>query len=112
MRQLPPRSTRTDTRVPDATLLRTKVESAVGTTEAANEVQTGYTANGKGSYVIDAENNRTTYICDGFGRLSQTRYPSTTKGANSSSTTDYEQLGYDANGHVISLLLRDGNSIA
>src|SRR3546814_18658172 len=53
----------------------TKVETAVGTTEAANEVQTVYTANGKVSYVIDAENNRTTYIYDGFDRLSQTRYP-------------------------------------
>src|SRR5690606_4812028 len=38
--------------------------------------------------------------------------PSTTKGANSSSTTDYEQLGYDANGNVISRRLRDGTSIA
>src|SRR3546814_20215487 len=79
----------------------TKVETAVGTTEAANEVQTVYTANGKVSYVIDAENNRTTYIYDGFDRLSQPRYPSTTKGANSSSKTDYERPGYDANGHVI-----------
>src|SRR3546814_1164247 len=37
---------------------------------------------------------------------------STTKGANSSSTTDYEQLGYDAASNVTSRRLRDGTSIA
>src|SRR3546814_10622294 len=68
----------------------TKVETAVGTSAATNEVRTAYSANGQVSYVIDGESNRTTYIYDGHDRLSQTRYPSTTKGANSSSTTDYE----------------------
>ncbi|HEX6741375.1 MAG TPA: RHS repeat domain-containing protein [Sphingomicrobium sp.] len=35
----------------------------------------------------------------------------TSKGANSSSTTDYEQLGYDANSNVTSRTLRDGQSM-
>ena len=90
----------------------TKVETALGTSAAADEVRTAYTANGQVSHVIDAENNRTSYVYDGFGRLSQTRYPVTTKGSDSSSTTDYEELGYDANGNVTSRRLRDGTSIA
>lgn len=89
----------------------TKVETAVGTAAAADEVRTAYTANGQVDYVIDAENNRTTYIYDGFDRVSQTRYPSTTKGANSSNASDYEGLSYDANGNVTNRRLRDGTSI-
>ena len=89
----------------------TKVESAVGTTAAADEVRTAYTANGRVDYVIDAETNRTTYIYDGFDRLSQTRYPVTTKGANSSNASDYEGLTYDARSSVTQRRLRDGTTI-
>lgn len=85
----------------------TKVESAVGTTAAADELRTAYTANGQVDHVIDAESNRTTYVYDGFDRLSQTRYPSTTKGANSSNASDYEALTYDARGSVTQRRLRD-----
>jgi RHS repeat-associated protein len=89
----------------------TKVETAVGTAVAANAVTSAYTANGQLSYVIDGENNRTTYIYDGFDRLSQTRYPVTTKGANSSNASDYEGLSYDARSSVTQRRLRDGTTI-
>ncbi len=89
----------------------TKVESAVGAAAAANEVRTAYTANGQVDYVIDAEDNRTTYIYDGFDRLSQTRYPVTTQGANSSNASDYEGLTYDARSSVTQRRLRDGSTI-
>lgn len=59
-----------------------------------------YTANGQLSYVVDAENKRTAYVCDGHDRLSQTRYLLPTKGANAASATDYGQLTYDANSNV------------
>ena len=36
----------------------------------------------------------------------------TPKGANASSTIDYEQLGYDTRSNVTSRRLRNGNSIA
>lgn len=85
----------------------TKVESAVGTAAAADEVRTAYTANGLVDHVIDAESNRTTYVYDGFDRLSQTRYPSATKGANASNASDYEGLTYDARGGVTQRRLRD-----
>lgn len=89
----------------------TKVESAVGAAAAANEVRTAYTANGQVDYVIDAEDNRTTYVYDGFDRLSQTRYPVTTQGANSSNASDYEGLTYDARSSVTQRRLRDGITI-
>ncbi|WP_310249210.1 RHS repeat-associated core domain-containing protein [Sphingopyxis sp. BE259] len=90
----------------------TKVESAVGTAVAADELRTAYTANGRVNYVIDAETNRTTYVYDGFDRLSQTQYPVTTKGANSSNTSDYEGLTYDARSSVTQRRLRDSTAIA
>jgi RHS repeat-associated protein len=62
--------------------------------------------------VTDGENNKTTYVYDGMNRLQKVQYPSPTKGAGTSSTTDYEQYGYDPNGNVISVRLRDGTSIA
>jgi len=89
----------------------TKVESAVGTAAAADEVRTAYTANGQVSHVIDAESNRTTYVYDGHDRLSQTRYPVTAKGSDASNAADYEQLSYDARGNVTSRRLRDGTAI-
>src|SRR5205085_1606014 len=64
------------------------------------------------STVKDAENNLTTYEYDGMNRLSKTRYPVPTKGANQSSTTDYEQLTYDPNGDITNRRLRDATSIA
>ncbi|MEA3048463.1 MAG: hypothetical protein QOG84_299 [Sphingomonadales bacterium] len=78
----------------------------------ADEVATAYTSNGKASSVTDAEGNKTSYVYDGFDRLSQTQYPPTTKGAGTSNSSDYEQLGYDANGNVTSRRLRDTHSIS
>lgn len=88
-----------------------QVKTAVGTALQADEVTTGFTANGLVSHVIDAENNRTTYIYDGHDRLSQTRFPSVTKGANASNVSDYEQLTYNANGNITARRLRDGTLI-
>ena len=87
------------------------VETAVGTSAVSNEVATAYTLNGQTAWVTDGEGNRTTYIYDGFDRLSQTRYPVTTAGSNSSSTSDYEQLSYDAASNVTQRRLRDGQVI-
>ncbi|MEA3039495.1 MAG: hypothetical protein QOE79_2008 [Sphingomonadales bacterium] len=78
----------------------------------ADEVATAYTSNGKASSVTDAEGNKTSYVYDGFDRLYQTQYPSTTKGAGTSNSSDYEQLGYDATGNVTSRRLRDTHSIS
>ena len=59
----------------------------------------------------DGENNKTTYVYDGFDRLSQTQYPSPTKGAGTSNASDSEQLSYDAASNVTSRRPRDGQTI-
>ncbi len=89
----------------------TQVQVAVGTADVSNEVSTTYTPNGKTATVKDGENNLTTYEYDGFDRLAKTRYPVVTLGSDSSSSTDYEQLSYDANGNVTQRRLRDGQLI-
>jgi RHS repeat-associated protein len=90
----------------------TLVQTAYGVSgEQADEVATSYSSNGKPLTLTDAEGNRTTYEYDGHDRLAKTRYPSpTTDGV--SSTTDYTQPSYDANGNVTALRLRDGQQIA
>nr|WP_255586538.1 RHS repeat-associated core domain-containing protein [Hephaestia mangrovi] len=83
----------------------TSVTSAYGVSGTASTESTTYSINGKVASVTDGEGNKTTYIYDGFDRLSKTEYPSPTS-AGTSSTTDYEQLGYDANGNVTERDLR------
>jgi len=91
----------------------TQNKVGVATTDAATERTLTYNANGTLATVKDAESNLTTYEYDGFDRLSKTRYPNPTKGAGTSSTTDYEQLpSYDANSNPLSRRVRDGTSIA
>jgi RHS repeat-associated protein len=91
----------------------TLVQTAYGVTGTqSDEVTTTYTSNGKASTVTDAEGNKTSYVYDGFDRLSQTQYPSTTKGAGTSNSSDYEQFGYDADGNITSQRLRNSHSIS
>ncbi|MGH8177971.1 MAG: hypothetical protein ACREV5_17090, partial [Steroidobacter sp.] len=71
-----------------------------------------YTLNGQRRTVKDANNNLSTFEYDEFDRLFNLRFPMATKGANQSSTTDYEQYGYDNNGNRASLRKRDGRIIA
>jgi RHS repeat-associated protein len=90
----------------------TQLKVAVGTSDAATERTLSYSNNGLVTSLTDGENNKTSYIYDGFDRLSQTQYPSATKGAGTSNASDYEQLSYDATSNVTSKRLRDGTSIA
>ncbi|MBX3593785.1 RHS repeat-associated core domain-containing protein [Sphingomonas sp.] len=70
-----------------------------------------WTDNGQLASVMDGMGNPTSFEYDGLDRLKKTRYPSTTVGSLTSSSTDYEELGYDAGSNVTSRRLRDGNSI-
>lgn len=54
---------------------------------------------------------RTKNEYDGFDRVIKLRFPLPAKGAAASSTTDYEQYGYDANGNQTSVRKRDGQTI-
>jgi RHS repeat-associated protein len=89
----------------------TQVQVAVGTSDAANERSLSYTNNGMLQTLTDGENNKTTYVYDGFDRLSQTQYPSPTKGSGASNPADYEQLTYDANSNITQGRVRSGATI-
>lgn len=92
----------------DAASQLTQVQTAVGTAELANEVSNTYSNNGAPLNATDGENNRTTYDYDGFDRTAKIRYPDGTQGSLTSSTTDYEQMTYDANSNITQRRLRDG----
>ena len=96
----------------DAANQVTQLKVAVGTSDAATERTLTYSNNGQVATLKDGDNNLTTFEYDGFDRPSKTRFPVTTKGANASSTTDFEQLSYDANSNVTSRRLRDGQSMS
>jgi RHS repeat-associated protein len=88
-----------------------QVRSAVGT--SLEQVTQSYTYNAFGQVdtVTDANGNMTTYEFDGYHRPTKTRYPHPTS-TGTSSTTDYEQLSYDAYGRVSSERRRDGTSFS
>jgi RHS repeat-associated protein len=90
----------------------TQVQTAVGTADQANEVTTSYSDNGRATTLTDGEGNRTTIDYDGHDRPVKTRFPVPTAGANQSSATDYQEIGYDAAGNVTSQRQRDGQVIA
>ena len=89
-----------------------QVKVGVGTGDAATERTLTYSNNGQATSLTDGENNKTTYVYDGFDRLSQTQFPSGTKGSGTSNSSDYEQLTYDANGNVTAKRNRDATNIS
>jgi YD repeat-containing protein len=85
----------------------TKVQTAFGTADQADEVTMLFTANSRTASVTDGEGNKTGYGFDGHDRIETTNYPDkVTKGLTSA--TDFEQLTYDANSNVIQRRVRDG----
>jgi RHS repeat-associated protein len=81
----------------------TEVQSAVGTGLAQATQRFGYRTasnqNGQIAWVEDAEDNRTTFTYDAFGRLVQTNYPHLTT-INTASTTDYDLVTFNAVGRI------------
>jgi RHS repeat-associated protein len=88
-----------------------KVTTGYGTSDAADDQIATFTANGQLQTLTDAEGNKSTYTYNGHDRLVQTNFPSTTQGSGTSSSTDYEQVGYDANGNVTSFRTRRGETL-
>jgi RHS repeat-associated protein len=88
-----------------------QLKVAVGTADTATERTLSYTLNGLVQTLTDGENNKTSYVYDGFDRLSQTQYPNTAKGSGTSNASDYEQLSYDANSNVNQYRARSGGTI-
>lgn len=77
-----------------------------GIAEATNT----YSPNGKMLSAADANGNVTNYQYDEFDRLFRTVYPTPGSGTTPSST-DYEQLVFDANGNITQRRQRDGQLI-
>lgn len=79
--------------------------SAYGLTEASTASLT-YGDNGQVASMTDGEGNVSTWAYDGFNRPSILYYPNATGGGTS--TTDYEQVTYDAYGRVATSRNRAG----
>jgi RHS repeat-associated protein len=88
------------------------IQTGYATTLVRDERTFTYLAPGQVATLKDAANNLTTYEYDGFNRPKKLRYPSISVGAGTSSTTDYEEYGYDAAGNRTSERRRDGLMVA
>jgi RHS repeat-associated protein len=86
-----------------------QAQSAYGTALAQTTAAYTYTANGQVATLTDARSYMTTYEYDGFDRLKKRRYPKPGT-VNDSSTSDYEQLTYDAYGRLTQERRRSGDS--
>ena len=89
----------------------TKVQTAFGQAEQADEGTMTYTPNSQLASVKDGEANLTSYDYDGFDRMVKTRFPMPTQGANASNANDYIQLSYDPASQVVDVRLRDGRHV-
>lgn len=87
-----------------------KVTEGYGTGDAADTQVAEFTANGRLETLTDGEGNLTTYEYDGHDRLIRTFFPHpTTKGE--SSAADYEEVGYDDAGNVITFRTRRNETL-
>lgn len=95
----------------DANNRLTKAVDGYGTSAQRTTQALGYTTNGRLQTLADGKGNLTTFVYDGFDRLSQFQFPSPTS-PGQSSTTDYLQYTYnETTWNVDTLRLRDGQSI-
>jgi len=87
------------------------VTSGLGGGAQANAVGVGYTNNGLPHTEWDAMANLSTLTYDGFDRLIQVNFPSSTQSAGASSSTDFEAYTFDADSNLLSDRRRDGTSL-
>jgi RHS repeat-associated protein len=88
----------------------TSVVSGSGTSTFITKQTSTYFPGGQLQTIGDGAGHTTTYSYDPYGRLYRMYYPDPTT-VGSSSTTDYEELGYDLNSNVISTRRRSGDVI-
>ena len=88
----------------------TSVTSGFGQPDAIVQQSLTYRPGGRLDTLTDGKGNKTTYDYDGYGRLFRTYYPHPTN-VGQSSTTDYEELAYDAGSRLTWLRKRSGDVI-
>ena len=88
----------------------TETDQGLGTSVQRAYSRYTYTTNGLKRSETDANGNLTLFSYDGFDRLQQVTYPSSTTPGTSSSN-DYEWFTYDANGNRKSYRHRNGATI-
>lgn len=81
--------------------------SALGLSEVITQGST-YTANGQTASLTDGNGNVSITEYDGFNRPVKLRYPNATGGGTS--TTDYQEVTYDAAGNVVTARNRAGGT--
>jgi RHS repeat-associated protein len=86
------------------------IVAAYGTPLEHDLEAASYNINGDVATRTDANGNLTSYEYDGHARLHRVYYPDKTTPLTPSAT-DYEEYGYDPNGNLTSLRLRDGTTI-
>ncbi|WP_080403843.1 RHS repeat-associated core domain-containing protein [Burkholderia ubonensis] len=86
------------------------VRKAVGTGLAQTYATYVYNPNGTVAITTDARGNATVNLYDGHDRLYRTHYP--LEGApGMGDANNYEQYGWDANGNMVALRKRDGQTV-
>ena len=80
------------------------------TASQRTESTSTFTADGLVQTQADGKGNKTTFIYDGFDRLSQTNFPTPSNGGVSNAS-DYLGYTYDANGALTQQRNRDGSTV-
>lgn len=93
----------------DAASQVTGVTSGYGSGSAITQSFT-WSDNGQLLTAQDGDGNLSTWVYDGFDRVYRLRFPNPS--SSGSSTTDYEQYGYDANSNVTSYRTRANQTFA
>ena len=88
----------------------TETWSGVGTPRQQQSAYLSYTPNGRVEFVEDANDNRTSYLFDDFGRVREIHYPSKTQ-EHTSTSGDREAVEYDRNGNIVKHLTRRNEEI-
>ena len=88
----------------------TETWSGVGTPRQQQSAYLSYTPNGRIEFVEDANDNRTSYLFDDFGRVREIHYPSKTQD-HTSTSGDREAVEYDRNGNIVKHLTRRNEEI-
>lgn len=85
-----------------------RIDQAYGTPVQRSYARYTYSDNGLKQTEMDANGNLSAYIYDGYDRVLQLQYPSTSANAGVTNVYDFDAWTYDAGGNMTSRRHRDG----